>query len=1084
MEKIKSIFNKLTSNKKRVIAFLFLFVFVVGLFLTIRGSFSENDHTDYIYIYSDNTNYEGNDPGAWILFKSAYLLNKGKLRIKYGINSNTLLSEKDKDVLLVLDDSATSADNSCDGAGGLVSEANNYYFKPLARDYEFDSCLSEKIFNATTHLLVEETELDNKVGVITYNDNYVVRTGLTNDNEVIGTVLENLDRTGYTDYLKALEGIEAFLENYEHVNNRELKVVLYISNVSKSNNDVEKAKYNEIKERYPFVKIIAIHNIVDNDIILNKIKNISDAQYLISYGGGGGEAAVRDLKPGMHYNLMDLSVNPVDIDSLFNQLLYSKEYSQFKIIDTINNEYFNFETFNIIENNAGIIDYDNNVLTWTLDRKMLTGSFVYLEVELGVNKNIILTDNMVPVSNATRIKSILDGVPDENIDTNLTPYVKFINKVVYDTSELPEECNTEPIPFELHEIGENINTNLVVPKCDGYKFVKWKFDTRKYRYYNDYGDLEYNNNGNYFDLGLSNKAIPVSKENYINGNINSLNMINGIFTMPGYDVYLIPVFDKTTVYKEVETTLVAELDTGSAVHYKMQNLAGCNIAWNVTTCDAPKGIRRATELTEEFTTSNIASNNSYFPVYVWYNTNDKMYYYYSVAPKIYLNNNSSGIFGNFGSFEDISGVQYWDSSKVTNLANAFSNTKITNLDALSNWDVSLVENMNSTFSSCKNLTDISGISTWQTRNLNSISHLFYSDSSLANLNGLSDWDTSKVTNMYGTFYSLTSLTDLTPIANWNTGEVTDMSHTFYYCKKVQSLTPISGWNTSKVEDMSDMFAGMISINDISPISGWNVSKVKNMSGMFSAVSDGPSPYDLSFYSMSVTTFEPLNNWVTSSLENMSGMFSHNSKIETVGLTNWDTSKVTNMSKLFLVCDKLTDISGLSNWNTSKVTNMSEMFTSCSRLVNIDALTNWNTSVLNNMSQIFFNTKIDNLTPLTNWDVSRITDFSDFFFNTDIMDLTPISGWNVSNATTMKSMFESTKISDLTPIANWDVTKVANYKMMFRKCTNIVNASSINNWNINSSATYTNMFQNVTTHPEFTKVIGTWDDQGTFTPGGN
>ena len=45
---------------------------------------------------------------------------------------------------------------------------------------------------------------------------------------------------------------------------------------------------------------------------------------------------------------------------------------------------------------------------------------------------------------------------------------------------------------------------------------------------------------------------------------------------------------------------------------------------------------------------------------------------------------------------------------------------------------------------------------------------------------------------------------------------------------------------------------------------------------------------------------------------------------------------------------------------------------------------------------------------------------------------------------------------------------------------ITDASFINNWNINSTANFARMFRGVPTHPEFTKVQGTWSS-GTFTP---
>ena len=39
----------------------------------------------------------------------------------------------------------------------------------------------------------------------------------------------------------------------------------------------------------------------------------------------------------------------------------------------------------------------------------------------------------------------------------------------------------------------------------------------------------------------------------------------------------------------------------------------------------------------------------------------------------------------------------------------------------------------------------------------------------------------------------------------------------------------------------------------------------------------------------------------------------------------------------------------------------------------------------------------------------------------------------------------------------------------------------NDWNISKVTNFGGMFKNVPTHPDFTKVEGTWDSNGTFTP---
>ena len=116
----------------------------------------------------------------------------------------------------------------------------------------------------------------------------------------------------------------------------------------------------------------------------------------------------------------------------------------------------------------------------------------------------------------------------------------------------------------------------------------------------------------------------------------------------------------------------------------------------------------------------------------------------------------------------------------------------------------------------------------------------------------------------------------------------------------------------------------------------------------------------------------------------------------------------------------------------------------------------------------------------------MTDMSWMFGNDDggameISDLTPIEKWNVGNVIDMSYMFSNCKIDNLNPIDNWDVGSVTSMQSMFWNCTNLTNASEINNWNITKVTNFGLMFSGCPTHPEFTKVTGTWDESGTFTP---
>ncbi len=247
-------------------------------------------------------------------------------------------------------------------------------------------------------------------------------------------------------------------------------------------------------------------------------------------------------------------------------------------------------------------------------------------------------------------------------------------------------------------------------------------------------------------------------------------------------------------------------------------------------------------------------------------------------------------------------------------------------------------------------------------------------------------------------------------------------------------------------DSSKMFYGLPYLADISGLSELKTDYVTNMSRMF-------------FWStQNLTNVNALKNWNTANVEDMNALFySWNGDISDIsGLKNWNTAKVTDMSSMF-VGSGFEDVEALSNWNTSNVTNMSYMFgdgDTASNIKKIDGITNWDVSKVANMQGIFYNCSITDLDAISGWNVSNVTSMELMFWNCKIQNLNAISNWNVSNVTSVRQMFQGNPITDASGINNWNITKVTNFELMFSGCP---------------------------THPEFTKVTGTWDEGGTFTP---
>ena len=294
-------------------------------------------------------------------------------------------------------------------------------------------------------------------------------------------------------------------------------------------------------------------------------------------------------------------------------------------------------------------------------------------------------------------------------------------------------------------------------------------------------------------------------------------------------------------------------------------------------------------------------------------------------------------------------------------------------------------------------------------------------------------------------------------------------------KKVKTGT-IYWWSESQNvylnPDSSNMFVGLSYLADISGLSELKTDYVTNMSGMF-------------FWSThNLTNVNALKNWNTANVEDMNALFySWNGDISDIsGLKNWNTAKVTDMSSMF-VGSGFEDVEALSNWNTSNVTNMSYMFgdgDTGSNIKKIDGITNWDVSKVTNMQGIFDNCSITDLDAISGWNVSNVTNMKCMFLNCKIQNLNAISNWNVSNVTSMELMFSNCKIQNLNAISNWNVSNVTSVSRMFHG-NPITDASGINNWNITKVTNFDWMFSGCPTHPEFTKVTGTWDYNGTFTP---
>ena len=311
----------------------------------------------------------------------------------------------------------------------------------------------------------------------------------------------------------------------------------------------------------------------------------------------------------------------------------------------------------------------------------------------------------------------------------------------------------------------------------------------------------------------------------------------------------------------------------------------------------------------------------------------------------------------------------------------------------------------------------------KTPNLNTnASAMFCHCINLVDITGLKKLDSSNTTNI-SNMISNTSINSLEDIRNWNTSNIENMNSTFWGNHSLTSNSGIENWDVSKVISTNNLFNSCYEIEEID-LSGWKTDSLISMNNTFGMWENSGMPY-------------------------------YNSKLKRIILSeNFNTSHVTNMYGLFANNKQIEDYSFLYYFDTRSVTDMQQMF-------------QWNTN-------------LQNTDYFKNWDISSVTTLNGTFQYTGINSLTNFANWNTSNVTNMNFTFRGcNQLTTLTGIENWNVSNVTQFAQTFANISNLNDASAINDWDIQGATNFSYMFYQTPTHPEFSKVQGTWSSVGTF-----
>ena len=370
-------------------------------------------------------------------------------------------------------------------------------------------------------------------------------------------------------------------------------------------------------------------------------------------------------------------------------------------------------------------------------------------------------------------------------------------------------------------------------------------------------------------------------------------------------------------------------------------------------------------------------------------------------------------FSNMGNLTTINGIEYLNTSSVTNMGEMFVLCeKLTSID-LSHFDTHNVTDMGYMFHSCSALT-ILDLSSFDTHLVTSTNYMFYNCSALTTIYASDDWDVSHITSSWsvsmfqgctnlkggnGTPYDAGHIDKSYAIIDGTNGLLGYLSYKPYvvYNSSNNTLTfRCDGNQRNHTSENEIVYALNLGANYPSWLDySSDIQKVV-FDGSF--VLARPTTTYRWFYGMSnLTNIIGIENLYTFEVTNMAAMFLSCSKLEELDVSHFDTQKVTTMSAMFYGCSKLTSLD-LRGFDTSNVTNMSSMFQFCDLLKSLD-LRGWNTANVTTTSQQFLRCGSLTTLDLSSFDTHEVTSMSYMF--QDCSNLTTIyvgSNWNTDKYT--------------------------------------------------------------------------------------
>ena len=329
-----------------------------------------------------------------------------------------------------------------------------------------------------------------------------------------------------------------------------------------------------------------------------------------------------------------------------------------------------------------------------------------------------------------------------------------------------------------------------------------------------------------------------------------------------------------------------------------------------------------------------------------------------------------GWFYGMSKLEYFTGMEYLNTSEVTNMGNMFNRcSALTSID-VSHFNTANVTNMSSMFADCSGLWSLN-LRSFNTANVTNMSGMFSDCSGLQNIE-LSSFNTANVTDMSNMFAYCSGFDwfKTLDLSSFNTSRVNSMRGMFHSCCNLVTILAGRYWSTESVTDSYNMFYSCISLvggqgttySSLNPKDKTYAHRDGGPSnpGYFTAPTEAyavytPSNTTLTFYYDNKLDTRPGTRYYLNEGSNNTDW--HNdgtnaSVTQVVFDPSFADARPTTTCDWFYEMRKLQSITGMKEYlNTSQVTDMSYMFTYCQALTSLD-LINFNTSKVTKMSYMF------------------------------------------------------------------------------------------------------------------------------------